>query len=107
MLIQKENIYVHLLSIDKNIQVVVTDDPFISKGDDDVIKSPKDWTNNETKKSSYDLKVNNILTSTLSVKVLYSISHHKTIKAMRDAIQTLYEGIYNGKNYKINMLTEE
>lgn len=43
--------YVHLPSVDKNLWVAVTDGPFIPKGNDEVIKHPKNWTNDETKKA--------------------------------------------------------
>lgn len=38
----KENMYAHLLSIDKNLWVADTDGSFIPKGDDDVAKHPRD-----------------------------------------------------------------
>lgn len=57
----KENIYVHLISVYKIQCVEVTDEPFIPKGDGDIIKDPKDFTIDETKKASYELKVGNIL----------------------------------------------
>lgn len=50
----------HLLSVDKNIWVAVTKWRFIPKGDDDVVKHPKDWIDDETKNTLYDLKVRNI-----------------------------------------------
>lgn len=87
----KENMYVHLLSVDKNLWCVVTKGPFISKGDDDVVKHPKDWTNDETKKASYDLNARNILVFALIAKLLYSISHHTSTKGMWYALQTLYD----------------
>lgn len=43
---QKENIYVHLLLVDKKNIVVIIYGPFICKGKGDVVKHPKDWTNN-------------------------------------------------------------
>lgn len=102
----KDNMYVHLLSVDKNLWVAVTDDPLCPKGGGDFVKHPKDWIDNETKQASYDLKVRNILI-TLSAKVLYSILHHKSAKGMWDALQTLYEGTDDAKDSKINMLAEE
>lgn len=71
------------------------------------IKLPKDWTNDETKNASYDLKARNILISTLSSNVYYSISHHKSIQTLWNTLQVLYEGIEDIKDSKINMLTEE
>lgn len=78
----KSNMYVHLLSIDKNRWCVVTEGLFILKGNDDVVKHPKDWDAYETKKTLYDLKARNILISTLSTKVFYSISHHTSAKGI-------------------------
>ena len=40
----------------------------------------------------------NILISNLSLEVLYIISHHKSIKATWDALQTLYEGTEDVKD---------
>lgn len=77
----------HLLSIDKYLWCAVTEGPFIHKGDDDVVKHPKDWDDAETKKVSYDLKVRNILISTLGAKVFYLISHHMNVKGMLDALK--------------------
>lgn len=102
----KENMYVHLLSVDKNLWIAVTEGSFIPKRKvDDPIKYPKDWTDDETKKASYDLKVRYILISILSVKVLYSMSHHKSTKATWGTFETLYEGTEDVKDSKINMLT--
>lgn len=79
----------------------------MTKGDGDVIKHPKDQTIDETTKASYDLKARNILISTLSVKIFYSISDHKSADTVWNALQTLYEGTENVKDYKIDMLTQE
>lgn len=102
----KENMYVHLLSVDKNLWCIVTEGPFISMGYNDVIKHPKDWMNDVTKKSLYDLKTGNILIPVLSVEVFYSISHYTSSKGMWDNLQTLYEGKNNVKDSKINMFTK-
>lgn len=56
------------LSINKNLWCVVTDGPFIPKGNDDVVKHPKDWDDSKTKKASYDLKARNILIYALVLK---------------------------------------
>lgn len=103
----KVNMYVHLLSVEKNRWCVVTEGLFIPKDDDSIAKHPKDCMNDDTKKASYDLKARNILISALSVKVLSSISHHMSAKGMQDAFQTLFEGIYDIKDSKINMFIEE
>lgn len=89
----------------KNLWVAVTDGPFIPKGDNDVVKHPKDWTDDETQNASYDLNARNILISALSMEVFYSILHHKSAKAMWDTIQTLYQGMDDAKDSKIDMLT--
>ena len=78
--------YVHLLSVDKNMWCVVTEGSFIPKGNGDVVKHLKHWNNAETKKASYDLKARKILIYALSAKVFYSISHHTSAKGMRDAL---------------------
>lgn len=91
----------------QKLWVAVADNPFIPKGDDNTVKHPKNWTHDETKNASYDLKVRNILISDLSVKVFYSISHHTSAKATWDAIQTLYEKIDGVNDSKINMLAGE
>lgn len=72
---QKENMYVYLMLVDKHIWVAGIDEPFISKNEvDDYIKLPKDWTINETKKTSYNLNAINIHhIFALSVKIYYSI----------------------------------
>lgn len=49
----------------------------------------------------------NIPFSTLSMKVLYAISHHMSAKGMCDVVQTLYKDINDVKDYKINMFTKE
>lgn len=46
--------YVHLLLVDKNPWCAVTEGPYISKGDTNVVKHPKDWNDDETKKAPYD-----------------------------------------------------
>lgn len=91
----KVNMYVHLLSVDKNLWYVITEGPFIPKGKQDIVKHLKDWNDAGTKKASYDLKARNILISTLSSKVFYSISNHTSAKGMWGALQTLYEGMDN------------
>lgn len=88
----KAKMYVHLLSIDKNMCCVVTEGPFIPKDHDEVVKHPNDWNDVESKKPSYDFKARNILISALSANVLYSTSHHTSAKSVVDALQTLYEG---------------
>lgn len=52
----KANMYVHLLLVKKNIWCAVTDEPYIPKDSYDVVKHPKDWMDDDTKKGSYDLK---------------------------------------------------
>lgn len=92
----------------KNLSVAVADEPFIPRNEvDNSIEHPEDWTDDETKKASYDLKIMSILIFALSVKVLYTISHHKSIKAMWDALQTLYEGTKDIEDSKINMVIYE
>lgn len=98
--------YVHLLSIDKNLWCIVTEGPFIPKGAD-VVKHPKDWDDAEIKKDSYDLKPRNILISALNDKLLYSVSHHTSVIGIWVALQTLYEGTEDVKDSKINMFIEE
>ncbi|XP_050874924.1 uncharacterized protein LOC127078519 [Lathyrus oleraceus] len=99
--------YVHLLSVDKNLRCAVTEGLYIPKGDNSVVKQPKDWTDDETKKASYDLKAKNIIILAISAKAFYSISHHTSTKGIWDALQTLYEGTKGVKDSKINMFTEE
>lgn len=91
----------------KNLWRVVTEGPYIPKGGNDVVKHPKDWTDDETKKASCDLKVRNIIILGVSDKVFYSISHHTSAKRMWDALPTLYEGTRDIKDSKINMFTKE
>lgn len=74
--------YVHLLSVDKNRWCVVTEGPYISKGNNDIVKHPKDWNDDETKKASYDLKARSIIISTLTAKIFYLISYHTSAKGM-------------------------
>ncbi|XP_050909787.1 uncharacterized protein LOC127123628 [Lathyrus oleraceus] len=85
----------------------VTEGSFITKGDDGVVKHPKDWDDAETKSASYDLKARNILISALSAKVLYLNSHYTSANSMWDDLQTLYEGSHDVNDSKINMFTEE
>lgn len=47
----KSIMYVHLLSIDKNMWCVVTEGPYIPKCANDIVKSPKDWDDVENKKA--------------------------------------------------------
>lgn len=42
---------VNLLSIDKKLWCAVTEGPYIPNCDNDVVKDPKDWTDDETKKN--------------------------------------------------------
>lgn len=47
---QKENMYVHLLSVDTNLWVSPINESFIPKGKvDDSAKHPRYWINDETK----------------------------------------------------------
>lgn len=103
----KANMYIHFLLVDKNLWCVVTEGPFIPKDDDDFVKHPQDWSDDETKKVSYDLKARNILMSTLSAKVFDLISHYMSAKGILDALRTLYEGKNDVNDSKINMFTEE
>lgn len=65
--------------VGKNLWVAVTDMPFIPKNKfNNVVKLPKYFNGDETKKTSYDLKANNILITVLSAKVYSCISPHKT-----------------------------
>lgn len=58
------------MSVNKYLWVAITDGPFIPKNkQDNSIKLSKDWTHDETKKVSYDLKARNILISALSTEV--------------------------------------
>lgn len=71
--------YIHLMSVDKMLWIEITDEHFIPKNEvNGFVKLLKDWSYDETKKVSDDLKVRNILNSTLYAKVYYSISHHKS-----------------------------
>ena len=79
---QKENMYAHLLPVDKTQWVDVIERPFTLKGNGDNVKHPTNWIDNETKPASYDLKASNIIISVLSVKRFHSISHHKSVKGM-------------------------
>lgn len=84
---QKDNMYVHLVSIDKMLWVAITDEPLILKNKvDDYGKLTKDWSDDETKKASQDLKTLNILISMLSTKVYYFISHHKSAQSLWNAL---------------------
>lgn len=93
--------------VDKNLLCVITEGPFIPNGDDDIVKNPKDWNDNETKKALYYLKARNILISDLNAKVFYSILHHTSSKGMLDALQNLYEGTYDVNVSKINVFIED
>lgn len=92
--------YVHLMSVDKHIWVGSTDEPFISKNEvDDYIKFPKDWTDNEIKKSSYNLNVINIPIFELSVNIYYTLSHiirvHKYVERSSSPLQRNLEKIFS------------
>lgn len=63
----------------------------------------KDWSNEETKEASYDLKSRNILIFVLSTKVYYSISNIKTPQSKWNALQVLYKGTKYIKEPKINI----
>lgn len=68
--------------------VVITDGPLILNNEVNnifTIKFPKDWSNEETKEASHDLKAGNILISLLSAKVYFSTSHHKTTQSIWNA----------------------
>lgn len=83
----KENMYVHLMSVDKNIWVETIDGPFIPKNEvDNVINLPKYWTDDETNKALYDLTVENILICALSAKLYYFISYHKNAQTVWNAL---------------------
>lgn len=99
--------YVYLLLVDKILWCAITEQPFIPKRVDDVVKHPKHWDDVKTKKASYYLKVRSLLIYTLSAKVFNSISHHTSAKGMWDALQSLYEGTNDVKGYKIIMFTNE
>lgn len=51
----KENMYVNLILVDKHQWVEINNVPFIPKNEvDNFVNLPSDWTNDETKKASYD-----------------------------------------------------
>lgn len=65
----KDNMYVHLMLVEKVIWLAITDEVFLPKtkvDGDFIVKFPKDWYDEETKKASYVLKVRNILIYALS-----------------------------------------
>lgn len=97
--------YVHLLSVEKNMRCAVTEGPFISKGDDDIVKHPKDWNDDKTIKASYDLIARNIIILALSAEVFYLILHHTSTKGMWGALQTLHDGIEGVNDSKTDMFT--
>lgn len=70
----KENIFVHLMSLEKMLWVAITDEPFISRNEiNNYIKLSKDQSGDETKNASYDLTERNIFIFALSAKLYYSI----------------------------------
>lgn len=94
------------MPVNKMLWVAITDEPFIPKSKVNGIfteKLPKDWSVEETKKASYDIKESNILISTLSIKVYYSILHYKSAQSIWNTLQVLYEGTENVKDSKVNM----
>lgn len=74
------------MSVGKVIWVAITDEPFFPKKMKFMVflleKLPKDWSDEETNKESYDLKARNILISVLSAKLYYYISQYKSAHSM-------------------------
>lgn len=64
--------YIHLMPLEKNASVSIIDGPFILESEFNSIFTEevlKDWSNEETKEASYDIKSKNILIFVLSTKV--------------------------------------
>lgn len=86
--------------------VEIIDILFIPKNEvDGSIKLPKDCSDDETKKASYDLK-ENILISVLSSKVYYFIPDNKSSQVMWNTFQVFYKGTGDAEDFKINTLEE-
>lgn len=88
--------------------MAIIDGPFIPKGEVNGVlteKLPNNWLDEEPKKAFYDLKERNIFIIMLSVKVYYSISHHKSAISIWNALQVLYEGTEDFKDSKSNTLS--
>lgn len=82
---RKDCICVHLMSVDIKYQLAIKGGPFVPQKVVDgvsVVKPPKDWNEAETKMASYDLKARNILITSLSMNVYFTISHCKMAQAM-------------------------
>jgi len=88
---------VHIQLVDMDVWDAVVNgrfQPQIEADDDGVVldKPKADWSDDDKKKVQYDLKVRNILISSLGVNEYLSLSHCKTSKNMWDALETLHEG---------------
>jgi hypothetical protein len=86
---------VHMHSVDIDVWEAVVNGRFhlqvVANGV--ALENPKvDWSDHDKKKVQYDLKVRNILISSLGVNVYHPVSHCKTAKGMWDVLETLYEG---------------
>lgn len=83
---KKDYMFVHLMSLDKMLQVAIIRNHFVLIRIVDgieTIKPRKNWDKVKSKKCSYDLKVRNIIISSLNANVYYSISIVK-YTCMRD-----------------------
>jgi len=92
----KECMSVHIQSVDMDFWDVVVNGRFqpqiVANGENGVVlEKPKaDWSEDDKKKVQYDLKVRNILISSIGVIEYHSVSHCKTSKDMWDVLETLH-----------------
>lgn len=82
----------HLMTLDKILWLSIKHGPFVPKRTVKVVETinpPKNKTDEETRKFSYDPKVENILIFVLSANLYYSISHRKTSQLMWNVLRYL------------------
>ena len=106
----KECISVHIQSVDMDVWDAVVNGRFQPQvvANSVVQEKPKaDWSDDDKRKVQYDLKVRNILISSLGVNEYHFVSHCKTAKAMWDALEILHERTDDVKQSKINTLVQQ
>lgn len=103
----KDFMYVHLMYVDLQLWIAIEEGPQKIFDGVSVKKTPKEWNEGEIRKPYYDLKVRNILISSLCLNVYFSISYYKTTKVMWGTLQVIHEGTEDVKQSKINILMEK
>ena len=106
----KTRMQIFIKAIDLNIQEAIEIEPYIPTmvAGNTTIKKPREqWSEEERKLVQYNLKVKNIITSTLGMDEYFRVSNCKNANDMWDTLQVTHEGTIDVKRSRINTLTHE